>query len=132
MDMATLFGDYLDHLMAYVTRGKATNRLTGRKIRPSETLLRGVEKCGDISEQCADDFRRQVAAMVGHFAYQNKKFEWHSHPQLKNALVKYARKNGVTIKMPKRKPKHDYRWIDDPWEPSCEASPGNNEECDTD
>lgn len=66
---------YLRNVFAYLQGGVA-----------DESFMRKMEKHIDIPEQSADDFRRVIAAFVGHVAFKRKPFQWDSNPELAKAI----------------------------------------------
>jgi serine protein kinase len=78
--------NYIDNIMAYISKAKIRNKITQMDQAPDERLMRSIEEKIEIPEQGADDFRRVVAAFIGDFSHKGKKFAWDSNPQLKKAL----------------------------------------------
>ena len=81
-----LCGNYIDNLMAYMSKSKVKNKITGRDEPPDERLMRNIESRIKIPEQGADDFRRMIAAFIGDLAHKGQQFKWDSNPLLKKAL----------------------------------------------
>jgi len=78
--------NYIDNLMAYISKTKITNKITGREESPDEKLMRSIESKIDVPESTCDDFRRMIAAFIGDLAVKNKQFKWDSNALLKRAL----------------------------------------------
>jgi len=81
-----LCGNYIDNVMAYMSKSKVKNKITGRDEPPDERLMRNIETRIKIPEQGADDFRRMIAAFIGDIAHKGGTFKWDSNPLLKKAL----------------------------------------------
>lgn len=81
-----LCGNYIDNVMAYIDGTKIKNPFTEQDQEPDERLMRSIEEKIDVPEVGADDFRRSLAAFIGHLAHSGKQFRWDSNPQLKKAL----------------------------------------------
>lgn len=81
-----LCSNYIDNIMAYIDGTKIRNPFTEQDQEPDERLMRSIEEKIDIPEVGADDFRRSLAAFIGHLAHSGKTFKWDSNPQLKKAL----------------------------------------------
>lgn len=88
-----LCANYIDNVMAYMSKAKVRNKITGRDEPHDERLMRNIETRIKIPEQGADDFRRMIAAFIGDMAHKHQKdpspanqFKWDSNPLLKKAL----------------------------------------------
>lgn len=81
-----LCANYIDNVMAYMSKAKVRNKITGRDEPPDERLMRNIESRIKIPEQGADDFRRMIAAFIGDLAHKKQEFRWDSNPLLKKAL----------------------------------------------
>lgn len=78
--------NYIDNLMAYNSKSKMRDPITGQDRKPDERLMRSIESKIDIPEQGADDFRRQIAVFMADLAHKGKNFAWDSDARLKKAL----------------------------------------------
>lgn len=78
--------NYIDNLMAYMTKSKVKNPVTGRDEQPNERLMRSIEEKIGISNSGSDDFRQLIRGYIGELAHKNKKFSWDSNPKLRKAI----------------------------------------------
>lgn len=78
--------NYIDNVMAYINKSKIKDPITGQDRKPDERLMRQIEEKIQIPDTGCDDFRRQIAAFIGHLAHENKTFTWDSNPKLRKAL----------------------------------------------
>lgn len=81
-----LCSNYIDNVMAYINKSKIKDHITGQDRKPDERLMRSIEEKIQIPDTGCDDFRRQIAAFIGHLAHEGKSFTWDSNPKLKKAL----------------------------------------------
>lgn len=81
-----LCSNYIDNLMAYINKSKIKDQITGQDRKPDERLMRQIEEKIQIPDTGCDDFRRQIAAFIGHLAHEGKIFQWDSNPKLRKAL----------------------------------------------
>jgi len=81
-----LCGNYIDNIMAYISKSKIKDPITGQDRKPDERLMRQIESKIDIPDQGADDFRRSIAAFIGDLSVKGKQFRWDTNPKLKKAL----------------------------------------------
>jgi serine protein kinase len=78
--------NYIDNVMAYINKSKIKDPITGQDRKPDERLMRQIEEKIQIPETGCDDFRRQIAAFIGHLAHEGKPFQWDSNPKLRKAF----------------------------------------------
>jgi serine protein kinase len=78
--------NYIDNVMAYINKNKIKDQITGQDRKPDERLMRQIEEKIQIPDTGCDDFRRQIAAFIGHLAHEGKTFAWDSNPKLRKAL----------------------------------------------
>ena len=78
--------NYIDNVMAYINKSKIKDPITGQDRKPDERLMRQIEEKIQIPDTGCDDFRRQIAAFIGHLAHEGKSFQWDSNPKLRKAL----------------------------------------------
>jgi serine protein kinase len=78
--------NYIDNVMAYINKSKIKDPITGQDRKPDERLMRQIEEKIQIPDTGCDDFRRQIAAFIGHLAHEGKTFTWDSNPKLRKAL----------------------------------------------
>ena len=84
----TLLDNYLDNIEAYCNRNKLTDPLTGDTIDPNEKLMRSIEEQIGISENAKKAFREEILIRISVYARKGKKFDYHSHEQLRTAIQK--------------------------------------------
>jgi len=80
--------DYLSNVFLYLNMSRYLD-----PFQPDERLMRGIEDKIDISEVHADDFRRTIAAYIGHVMWHGQKFDWDTNPELKKAFELYMKEN---------------------------------------
>ena len=78
--------NYIDNVMAYINKSKIKDPITGQDRKPDERLMRAIEEKIQIPDTGCDDFRRQIAAFIGHLAHEGKTFQWDSNPKLRKAF----------------------------------------------
>jgi serine protein kinase len=78
--------NYIDNVMAYISKSKIKDPITGQDRKPDERLMRAIEEKIQIPETGSDDFRRQISSFIGHLAHEGKSFHWDSNPKLRKAL----------------------------------------------
>lgn len=78
--------NYIDNVMAFINKSKIKDPITGQDRKPDERLMRTIEEKIQIPETGCEDFRRQIAAFIGHLAHEGKSFQWDSNPKLRKAL----------------------------------------------
>ena len=78
--------NYIDNVMAYISKSKIKDPITGQDRKPDERLMRAIEETIQIPETGSDDFRRQISSFIGHRAHEGKSFHWDSNPKLRKAL----------------------------------------------
>jgi len=86
--ISRMFTSYLDNVFAYINNEKVKNEYTGEFEEPNERLMRSIEEKIDVPDQGVDDFRRSIAAYVGHITRNEgeKALKWDSNPDLARAL----------------------------------------------
>lgn len=97
-----MFVNYLDNIFAFINNEKIRNEYTGEYEEPNERLMRSIEEKIDVPEQGVDDFRRSIAAYVGHLKHNKgeKALRWDSNPELAKALeLKLFEETKDTIKL---------------------------------
>lgn len=78
--------NYIDNVMAYISKSKIRDQITGQDRKPDERLMRQIEEKIQIPETGSEDFRRQIASFIGDLAHKGKTFSWDSNPKLRKAL----------------------------------------------
>ena len=81
-----LCANYIDNVMAYISKSKIKDLITGQDRKPDERLMRAIEEKIQIPDTGCDDFRRQISSFIGHLAHEGKSFHWDSNPKLRKAL----------------------------------------------
>ena len=97
-----MFINYLDNVFAFINNEKIRNEYTGEYEEPNERLMRSIEEKIDVPEQGVDDFRRSIAAYVGHLKHNKgeEALKWDSNPELAKALeLKLFEETKDTIKL---------------------------------
>ena len=97
-----MFTSYLDNVFAYINSERVQNEFTGEYEEPNERLMRSIEEKIDVPDQGVDDFRRMIAAYVGHVTRNEgeKALKWNSNPDLARALeLKLFEETKDTIKL---------------------------------
>src|SRR5699024_1107889 len=84
----TLLENYLDNVEAYCKNNKLKDPLTGEEMNPKEKLMRSIEEQIGISENAKKAFREEILIRISVFARKGKKFDYHSHEQLRTAIQK--------------------------------------------
>jgi serine protein kinase len=84
-----VFANYIDNVTAFVNREKRRDPITNQDVDPDERLMRSIEEKADVSEQHADDFRRQIIQfMYSHGSAKGKVVKWDTNPRLSQAIRK--------------------------------------------
>lgn len=84
----TLLENYLDNVEAYCNWQKIKDPLTGEEMDPDEKLMRSIEEQIGISENAKRAFREEILIRISTYARRGKKFDYHSHDRLKEAIEK--------------------------------------------
>ncbi|MDI3328649.1 MAG: PrkA family serine protein kinase [Alicyclobacillaceae bacterium] len=84
----TLFENYLDNVEAYCNWQKIRDPVTGEEIDPDEKLMRSIEEQIGISENAKKAFREEILIRMSTYARRGRKFEYHSHERLREAIEK--------------------------------------------
>ncbi|ADG07161.1 PrkA family serine protein kinase [Kyrpidia tusciae] len=84
----TLFENYLDNVEAYCNWQKLKDPITGEEIDPDEKLMRSIEEQIGISENAKKAFREEILIRMSTYARRGRKFEYHSHERLREAIEK--------------------------------------------
>ncbi|WP_100403393.1 PrkA family serine protein kinase [Bacillus sp. FJAT-42315] len=84
----TLMDNYLDNVEAYCNKSKLHDQLTGEEISPDEKLMRSIEEQIGISENAKKAFREEILIRISAFARKGKRFDYHSHDRLREAIQK--------------------------------------------
>ncbi|SIT03219.1 PrkA family serine protein kinase [Alicyclobacillus vulcanalis] len=84
----TLLDNYLDNVEAYCNWQKIKDPLTGEEMDPDEKLMRSIEEQIGISENAKRAFREEILIRISTYARRGKKFDYHSHERLREAIEK--------------------------------------------
>jgi serine protein kinase len=84
----TLFENYLDNVEAYCNWQKMKDPITGEEVDPDEKLMRSIEEQIGISENAKKAFREEILIRMSTYARRGRKFEYHSHERLREAIEK--------------------------------------------
>ena len=84
----TLLENYLDNVEAYCNKNKLRDPLTGEEMNPDEKLMRSIEEQIGISENAKKAFREEILIRISAFARKGKRFDYHSHDRLREAIQK--------------------------------------------
>lgn len=81
-----LMDNYLDNVEAYCNKNKLYDPLTGEELNPDEKLMRSIEEQIGISENAKKTFREEILIRLSAFARKGKRFDYHSHERLREAI----------------------------------------------
>lgn len=84
-----IFNKYLDHVEAYVNKGKVKDPSTKEKLQPDEKFLKSIEEQIAIVGSTADGFRQEVIAYLWAIQRRGEKLSYESYPPLKDAIELY-------------------------------------------
>lgn len=84
----TLLDNYLDNVEAYCNWQKIKDPLTGEEVDPDEHLMRSIEEQIGISENAKRAFREEILIRISTYARRGRKFDYHSHERLREAIEK--------------------------------------------
>ncbi|WP_223070393.1 PrkA family serine protein kinase [Paenibacillus caui] len=84
----TLFENYLDNIEAFCSWTKIRDPLTDEELDPDERLMRSIEEQIGISENAKKAFREEIMIRISTYSRKNKKFEYHHHDRLREAIEK--------------------------------------------
>ncbi|MFE6169150.1 PrkA family serine protein kinase [Viridibacillus arvi] len=84
----TLMNNYLDNVEAFCNKNKIRDFLTGEEMNPDEKLMRSIEEQIGISENAKRGFREEILIRISAYARNGKRFEYHSHERLREAIQK--------------------------------------------
>ncbi|MDI3256387.1 MAG: PrkA family serine protein kinase [Kyrpidia sp.] len=84
----TLLENYLDNVEAYCSWQKIRDPITGEEMDPDEKLMRSIEEQVGITENAKKSFREEILIRLSMYARKGKRFEYTSHPALKEAIEK--------------------------------------------
>ncbi|MHA6251525.1 PrkA family serine protein kinase [Oceanobacillus sp. CAU 1775] len=83
-----LMDNYLDNVEAFCNKNKLFDPLTGEELNPDEKLMRSIEEQIGISENAKKTFREEILIRLSAFARKGKRFDYHSHERLREAIQK--------------------------------------------
>ncbi|MBB6451784.1 putative Ser/Thr protein kinase [Salirhabdus euzebyi] len=84
----TLMDNYLDNVEAYCNKSKLKDPLTGDEMSPDEKLMRSIEEQIGVSENAKKAFREEILIRISAYARKGKRFDYHSHERLREAIQK--------------------------------------------
>ncbi|GGA38525.1 PrkA family serine protein kinase [Paenibacillus physcomitrellae] len=84
----TLFENYLDNIEAFCSWTKIRDPLTDEELDPDERLMRSIEEQIGISENAKKAFREEIMIRISTYSRKNRKFEYHHHDRLREAIEK--------------------------------------------
>ncbi|MGN7358244.1 PrkA family serine protein kinase [Paenibacillus sp. SAF-054] len=84
----TLFENYLDNIEAFCNMTKIRDPLTDEEMNPDERLMRSIEEQIGISENAKKAFREEIMIRISSYSRKGKKFEYHNHDRLREAIEK--------------------------------------------
>ncbi|MFM9277083.1 PrkA family serine protein kinase [Paenibacillus jiagnxiensis] len=84
----TLFENYLDNIEAFCNWTKIRDPLTDEEMDPDERLMRSIEEQIGVSENAKKAFREEILIRISAYSRKGKKFEYHNHDRLREAIEK--------------------------------------------
>ncbi len=84
----TLLDNYLDNVEAYCNWQRMKDPITGEEMDPDEKLMRSIEEQIGISENAKKAFREEILIRISTYARRGKRFDYHSHERLREAIEK--------------------------------------------
>jgi len=84
----TLLNNYLDNVEAYANMAKLKDPITGEELNPDERLMRSIEEQIGVSENAKKSFREEILIRISSYARKGKRFDYHSHNRLREAIQK--------------------------------------------
>ncbi|NMO96010.1 PrkA family serine protein kinase [Paenibacillus lemnae] len=84
----TLFENYLDNIEAFCNWTKIRDPLTDEEMDPDERLMRSIEEQIGVSENAKKAFREEIMIRISAYSRKGKKFEYHNHERLREAIEK--------------------------------------------
>lgn len=82
----TVLDNYLTNVEAYCNKKKVKDPVTDEDVEPDEKLMRSVEDAIGITDAEKKEFRQEILMRVGSMAMRGEKFQYTSHPRLKEAI----------------------------------------------
>ncbi|MHB1630071.1 MAG: PrkA family serine protein kinase [Bacilli bacterium] len=84
----TLLDNYLDNVEAYCNWQRMKDPITGEEMDPDEKLMRSIEEQIGVSENAKKAFREEILIRISTYARRGKRFDYHSHERLREAIEK--------------------------------------------
>lgn len=84
----TLFDNYLDNIEAFCNWSKIRDPLTDEELDPDERLMRSIEEQIGVSENAKKAFREEILIRISAYSRKGRKFEYHNHDRLREAIEK--------------------------------------------
>jgi serine protein kinase len=83
-----LFKNYLNNVIAFISKEKVKDPITGREIQADETLMKSVETMINISEGAKEQHRQSIVNRFSRAAQKGKEFDFNTHADLREAITK--------------------------------------------
>jgi len=83
-----LFRNYLNNVIAFISKEKIKDPITGREIDADETLMKSVETMIKISEGSKEQHRQSIVNRFSRAAQKGKEFDFNTHSDLREAITK--------------------------------------------
>ncbi|MFB5760343.1 PrkA family serine protein kinase [Paenibacillus medicaginis] len=84
----TLFENYMDNIEAFCNWTKIRDPLTDEEMDPDERLMRSIEEQIGVSENAKKAFREEILIRISAYSRKGRKFEYHNHDRLREAIEK--------------------------------------------
>jgi len=84
----TLLDNYLDNVEAYCNWQRMKDPITGEEMDPDEKLMRSIEEQIGVSDNAKKAFREEILIRISTYARRGKRFDYHSHERLREAIEK--------------------------------------------
>lgn len=85
---ADMFERYIENVLAFLNEDKVKNPITDVDEEPNERFMRRIEEMVNVSETQARGFRTEIANKMGAALRAGRKFDFESHPALKEGIEK--------------------------------------------
>lgn len=83
-----MFERYIENVIAFLNDEKVQNPITEQDEEPNERLMRRIEEMINVGENQAKAFRTEISNKMGRALREGGKFDYTSHPQLKDGIEK--------------------------------------------
>jgi serine protein kinase len=105
-EIANLLSNYIDNVGAYLDDNKIENEW-GDMVEADEDLMRSIEEKVEVTNTGKDSFREEVYRKMMRSKSETGKYDYQSHPKLKEALEKQLfdeRKDVIKLTVSSRNP----------------------------